>query len=71
MAEPGGTGGRPDRAARRASRRAYAARNAAVLLGLFGAALGFGLWRDNLAAVAGGGAGIAWVLWSLRRGGGS
>lgn len=51
---------------RRARRRAYARRHARVLLIVFGAAVLFGLWRDNVAAVVGGALGTGWVLLALR-----
>ena len=48
---------------------AYARRNFGWLLAVFGAFVVFGLFRGNGAALLGGGAGIAWLLWSARRGG--
>lgn len=52
---------------RKSRRTAYARRHARVLLVIFGAFILFGLWRENLAAVAGGAAGTAWVFLALRR----
>ncbi|MEM9148368.1 MAG: hypothetical protein AAGC57_19565 [Pseudomonadota bacterium] len=56
-----------DREDRRAARYAYARKHAKVLLALFGVFVLFGLWRDNLIAVAGGAVGLTWVLLALRR----
>ena len=45
----------------------FAKRYFTGLLVVFGAFVALGLWRDNWAALAGGAAGIAWVLWRVRK----
>jgi len=45
----------------------YARRNFVVLFVLFAAFVALGLWRDNIAALVGGAAGIAWLAWAKWR----